>query len=471
MKNLFLFVTVVLLPLDATAESGFQRFRWDGTNGSLPASLARKKTENPLLLLSGLRLGKEIPEISPLAAAGETVIREAQQVDGAEIAGSWSQTVLNSAGKVVYTAGELTDPPSAAQLELAGVRLGKEAALAVAESKVPELSESKRFPARLQLRRQNGIWQAYWRVEYLTKKEDRVKFLHIARDGTILERGEIPWDGADGRALVYPKGPRLSELKEETLRDLVGDGNLTGSTLSVRSALNLSVWSPELKFIFPQEDRRFDMAQAYFTINSGLIWMKEKLGVEPRSLLEVRVHVGENGVSNAAFYHQNTIYLGSGDGITYRDLLRDPSVLVHEGMHALIDVYAGFPSDGEGGSFNEGFADLLTALILDNPRMGEVSYMKAPFRRTLENNLRAYRDFTAGVYQNGSIVAATFWDMRAQLGNEKTAQLAFRTLTRLGRGAKFDDFGGALSAAATGLLDEGQREFVLGAARNRGWKL
>ncbi|MEK9146130.1 MAG: hypothetical protein AAB339_11020, partial [Elusimicrobiota bacterium] len=42
-----------------------------------------------------------------------------------------------------------------------------------------------------------------------------------------------------------------------------------------------------------------------------------------------------------------------------------------------------------------------------------------------------------GVYNNGSIVGATFWDMKSMLGTELTAKLAFRTLVRLGKGAKF----------------------------------
>lgn len=385
--------------------------------------------------------------------------------------GAWAQTVISSGGKVVYKAGELAS--NIPLLALEGFALDKAAALRMAETLNPALkAAAKVSPARLEVRQlSTGEWQPYWRVEYLSRSEDKLHYLLISRGGAVLERGEVAWDAADGRALVFPKGPRLSELKEETLRGLLGDGTLAGSSLKVSSALNLSAWAPDLRFIYPQDDRRFDMAQAYFTIDSGLRWMKEKLEVEVPQQVEIRVHVGDGGVSNAAFYHRNTIYLGVGDGIVYRDLLRDPSVLVHEAMHVLIDAYAGLPAEGEGGSFNEGFADLFTALILDNPNMGEVSYLKAPYRRTMENNLRAYRDFTSGVYQNGSIVAATFWEMKAQLGVEKTAQLAFRTLVRLGKGARFDDFGPALSAAAASLLPEHQRNTVTQLARGRGWKL
>jgi Zn-dependent metalloprotease len=152
-------------------------------------------------------------------------------------------------------------------------------------------------------------------------------------------------------------------------------------------------------------------------------------------------------------------------------MLRDPTVLIHESIHAVIDAYAGLPPDGEGGGFNEGFADLFTALILDNPRMGEASYLKGPYRRTLENPLKAYQDFVPGVYQNGSIVGGTFWDMKPLLGNELTAKLAFRTLVRLGKGAKFDDFPSALAGASQGLLADDQSRQVAEIARARGWKV
>mgnify|MGYP003342413340 CR=1 FL=1 len=184
-----------------------------------------------------------------------------------------------------------------------------------------------------------------------------------------------------------------------------------------------------------------------------------------------RAHLEVHGDRRPATDATGNLYLGTGDNVTYRDMVRDPSILIHEGVHAIIDDYVGLPSEGEGGSFNEGFADLFTALILDNPRMGEASYLKGPFRRTLENQLQAYRDFNSGVYQNGSIVGATFWDMRANLGTELTAKLAFRTVVRLGKGAKFDDFPTALAAASQGFLSPAQQSIVLETARKRGWKV
>jgi len=407
-----------------------------------------------------------------LPGVGELVISEAQKIGSAEVQGTWRQAIYRPDGQLSFTSGAIMEGlPSAESLKLLEAELGEGLKFGLAKS--IQLSKASRiFTPVLEVRKtEKGEWQPCWRVEYLTQSGDRLKFLLLSREGKQISEGELEWDGVDGRAMVFPKGPKLSPAEERPLFDLNGDGTISGRLLKVFSALDLKVWSPEFKFFYAQDDRRFDLGQAYYTIAEGYRWLKEHLGVEIQHPIDVKLHVGDGGVSNAAFYHQNTIYLGTGDGRIYKDLIRDPSVLIHEGIHAVIDSYAGLPSEGEGGGFNEGFADLFTALILDNPRMGEASYLQGPYRRTLEHNLQAYKDFKPGVYQNGSIVAATFWDMKPALGNELTAKLAFRTLVRLGRGAKFDDLPAALGSAADGLLSVEQKELALQAARSRGWKV
>jgi hypothetical protein len=452
-KQVWTLVILALLPIQGFAKEKLRKFRH---------TFGHHKNRN---------VAASIPK-GLLRGVGEFISRAGQTIGTAHVAGSWKQTVFAEDGEVTFAAGAVADDvPKLADLSDVGPAMTD--ALARGMRDLPELrSASRVFPPQLEVSQgEGGDWSPYWRVEYLTPAGDRLRYVHIARNGTASESGELDWDGFEGRADVFPEGPKLSDVQEETLHDLVGDGTMTGRLLHVMSALDLKVWSPELSFIFPSSDRRFDLGQAYFTIDRGYRWLKEHLGVELDHPIDVRLHVGDNGVSNAAFYHQNTIYLGTGDNQTYKDLLRDPSVLIHESIHAVIDAYAGLPSEGEGGGFNEGFADLFTALILDNPRMGEASYLKGPYRRTLENSLKAYQDFTPGVYQNGSIVAGTFWDMKPLLGTELTAKLAFRTLVRLGKGARFDDFPAALAAGGADLLTPEQAAKVAGIARARGWRV
>lgn len=452
MKRILAAAFFVLLPVQGFAKEQLRRFR--GTpNRSMPGAIvpAAKKF---------------------LPGVGEFVARGAQKVGLARVAGSWSQTLLSPQGKVIYAAGAVANS-APESLGPAGIEAKLTDGLQKAMVAASELRTASRvFPPTLEVKQEeNGAWTPYWRVEFLSPAGDHLRFVTIAQDGSVTSRGDLEWDGVDGRAEVFPRGPKLGGIQEEVLHDLSGDGTVTGRLLHVVSSLDLKVWSPELTFFFPQTDRRFDLGQAYFTIDEGYRWLKDHLGVELDHPIEVRLHVGDGGVSNAAFYHENTIYLGTGDGETYKDMIRDPSILIHESIHAVIDAYAGLPSDGEGGGFNEGFADLFAGLILDNPRMGEASYLKGPYRRTLENSLQAYRDFVPGVYQNGSIVGGTFWDMKPLFGNELVAKLAFRTLVRLGKGAKFDDFPAALASAADSLLTPEQTSAALGIARNRGWKV
>ena len=459
MKRIMAAAFFALLPVQGFAKDQLKKFRWAGPPPG-----------QPRVFLGAALVGGPRPRLLP--AVGEFVSSERQQLGPATLPGTWRQTIFTPDGEVSYSAGAWMEGlPSAVALGALEQELRQGLNRAINQD--PRLKVASRiFPPRLEVRQDGGgEWAPYWRVEYLTSSGDRLRYLLLEKDGRVSAEGDLDWDGADGRALVFPRGPLLSQVEEASLYDLSGDGTLSGRLLRVFSALDLKVWSPELTFFFAQDDRRFDLGQAYYTIDQGFRWMKEHLGVEIDQPLDVRLHVGDGGVSNAAFYHQNTIYLGTGDGVVYKDLIRDPSVLIHEGIHSVIDAYVGLPSEGEGGSFNEGFADLFTALILDNPRMGEASYQKGPYRRTLENQLRAYRDFGPGVYQNGSIVGATFWDMKIALGVELTAKLAFRTLVRLGKGGGFDDFGPALASAAEGILTLEQTQVAMNAARARGWKV
>lgn len=417
--------------------------------------------------LGGLVKGQEM-----LKSKGELIETGVQMLGPAVIEGSWTQTIFKADGHVLYAAGAVLDnlPDSALLERVKAMQLATPAALRAARAFQEYARSSQRRAPELRVRQQaDGEWQPYRHFEFLSSAGDKLLYLDLAEDNSMLAQGDLHTAAMDGMGLVYPRGPKLSALTEMPLAGLLGDGSLNGSKIRVESALGLSVMIPSLRFFFAEEDRRLDLAQVYFSAAEALSWMKQKLGVELRQPLSFRLHVGDGGVSNAAFYDHNIVYLGTGDGVRYKDLTRDPSVIIHECMHAFIDAYAGLPSDGEGGSFNEGFADLFASLILQNPRMGESSFQQGPFRRTLENNLKAFTDFRPGVYQNGTIIAATFWDMRKALGDEKLSLLAFRTLTRLGKGARFADFLPALTGAASATLSAEEMAQVMTIAQARGW--
>jgi Zn-dependent metalloprotease len=199
-----------------------------------------------------------------------------------------------------------------------------------------------------------------------------------------------------------------------------------------------------------------------------LQWFRDRLGASPEQRLDVTVQVGER--SNTAFYFQNMIRLGAGDGDRYEKLAYDPSLVMHEVGHAIVARYAGLPPDGEGGSINEGFADFFAATLLENPRMGDLAFKKGPYVRTLENSARAPTDLGAGLYGASLVVSGTLWDLRQALGPDKGELLAFRALCRLGAGAKFSDFAPALESAAQALFKSGlETHSVAEVISARGW--
>ena len=409
-----------------------------------------------------------------LQGGGEVVGRSAQYVGPARVDGTWIQAIYSKTGQTIYTTGEIVEnPPVELRYQAELLASNSATALRLLREKIPDSGNASYiFPPKVEI-----IWDEasnayipHWYLEYLTKSEDKVFYARISSGGEVLQRGEAAVNGADGRARVFSKGPRLSDLSEETLYGLVGDGSLSSAKLNISSALNLNIWSPEQTFFYDVRQPQFETVQVYYSIDKALSWFREILKVELLNPLRVRVHIGEGGVSNAAFYHDNSIYLGTGDGVVYRDILKDPTIVIHETVHAIIDQYAGLPSKGDGGGYNEGFADLFTALLLDHPNMGEVSWIKGPYRRTLKNDWKAFRDFAPGVYRNGSIVAGTFWDIREVIGVEKTATVAFRTMVRLGSGATFNDFVPAVISAASGVLSIDEMAKVSKIIADRGWR-
>jgi hypothetical protein len=470
-----LFLILLLYPALAAAD-GPRAYRWMPKewkplpylfSASLESFLQGKKPIAPI----SVGFGELARSQDLLGAKGEIVGRGRQTFRGAVVEGTWTQTIFHPDGHVLYAAGAVYDGASDAALSARIDDMGKKKSEFLARAMKQEQIRGAAVPMEAELRmrkEKNGGYTVFWNFEWIPASEDRILTLRLLESGAE-ELEEMPMVGADGRAVLYPSGPRLSSLSETVLSDLLGDGTISGRRLRVASALDLEVWSPNLLFMYPEEDRRFDLAQVYYLLDRSFVWMKQRLNAELQRPVNVKVHIGKNGVSNNSFYGQNTIYLGTGDGLTYRDMLKDPSILSHEAVHAIIDTYVGLPSQGEGGSLNEGFADLFAALMLDNPRFAEVSYLKGPYRRTLEHDLKAYQDFTSNIYRNGSIIAATFWDLKPILGSDRLAEFAFRTLTRLGSGAGFADLPSALMGASTGFLTAPEQTAVFEKVRARGW--
>jgi Zn-dependent metalloprotease len=149
--------------------------------------------------------------------------------------------------------------------------------------------------------------------------------------------------------------------------------------------------------------------------------------------------VGYPEKTNAAFYYQNLIRLGTGDDETFSRLALDPSIVVHESCHGIIENVAHLPYQGEGGSLNEGFADTMTTLYLGSPLLGDSSYLKGAYKRAVNTPLLMSRK-NGGLYHDSLIVSGFFWQLKEKIGPEKTWNIVLITLMRLMPGSDLKDF-------------------------------
>lgn len=143
--------------------------------------------------------------------------------------------------------------------------------------------------------------------------------------------------------------------------------------------------------------------------------------------------------------------MGQGDDKTYSNIAWDPTIVMHETSHAVIDVLTHLPFQGEGGSINEGYADLFTTFFLNNPLLGENSYLMAPYKRSVDQNLKL-SEKNGGLYHDSAIVSGFFWNLKKQIEVDKTLLFAVRVLNRLGPQSDWNDFKLALQEQSQALF-------------------
>lgn len=266
-------------------------------------------------------------------------------------------------------------------------------------------------------------------------------------------------------ALAYPQGPAKSDLSQvKVLRDLNNDG-LKNLKVKVDTE-SLAKIKKEQGLELPPSDERFDQVQAFYFANKILNWFYEKWAVDIGSNVNIVTQVGFPEKTNAAFYYNEKIRLGTGDDVVFSKIYLDPSIVMHETSHFVIDHLARLPFTGEGGSLNEGFADVFTTFFLNSPRLGEVSYKKAAYVRTVDTKL-TLKEKNGGLYHDSAVVSGFFWSLRSLIGEEATLQLTLRVLNRLNGYSDFKEFILNLKEQVD-LLPEEQKQKALQLMQERG---
>lgn len=288
-------------------------------------------------------------------------------------------------------------------------------------------------------------------------------------NGELIRTERVGSQFADINAIVYTEGPKLSPLSEQLIKGLMINPTLSNNMVFVttESEKKISEISPVLKF--DTKDERFDQLQAFYYLNKAFQWMKDELKVTLPAKIEAVVHVGYPVKTNSAFYFQNKIRIGRGDDVNYSNIAQDASIVYHESFHALNDSLARLPYEGEGGSLNEAFADFFTCLMTDRPFLGESSYLKGPYKRTLQLNM-SLSEKNGGLYHDSQIISSLLWETKEKFGATKAKQLAVETLIQLNNISKFSDFNKKIVIASHKMLTEDEQEALSTILKSRGFE-
>lgn len=400
----------------------------------VPFASGRWVGQGPAPEISGLRLDEK-----PLSVGTRKIVLQTEKIDGVEVEGSYFKKISYNGQDEFIAYHWPQNIPLTLRNELFLVKAQRpfvlrrflknhsalsERDLWLGPSLVVNLDEEPEILWRLVFQETDGSLQAY--------------FLNPHLD--VVRQGRIGSQFIEATAQLFPEGPLKSGLQQVVLRSLLSNKELSSPGVKVSTESNLlAIPGENNELNFATTDVRFSQVQAFFYVSEALAWFEKTLQFHLPFIVEVETQKGFPDKTNTAFYFQHKIRLGDGDGDTYDRIPTDPSIVTHETMHAVIEAVAGLPYEGAGGSLNEAFSDFMTAVQLNNPKLGEASYKKGPFKRTIENNLD-FQDMNGGLYHDSTVVSGLLWSMYKINGPEVGLNIAWLSLLRLTPMSDFTSF-------------------------------
>ncbi|NUN05947.1 MAG: hypothetical protein HUU57_09310 [Bdellovibrio sp.] len=400
----------------------------------------KKGSSSSLSDLSAINFSRE----SKLQSGPQTVVFREQEFSDIPIENSFLKTVKNHDGEDLQIRGAVSfDHEKLQKLPLNSFKNKRDVIGKELEAAFPIFRRHKPESIEIIIAHRRGFYEPLWKVIYSDNKgaswevrvNNHLQVQSVKRVGSQFH---------DTVAVIFPKGPKRSGLQEIVLKDLNIQPTLSNSRLFVGSQAEEKIGNVRDPLKFSIQDARFDQVQVFFFLEESLSWFERKLNFKIPFQLHAEVHVGAPEKTNSAFYYQGKIRIGAGDDETYSRIPQDPSIVIHESVHALVDAIAKLPFEGEGGSLNEGFADFFTALQLGSPNMGESAYLKGPFRRSLVNDFKLSGK-TGGLYHDSGIVSGALWDLSTRFGSEQGIKIGILTLNCLVPSSDFKDFGNCLN--------------------------
>lgn len=370
----------------------------------------------------------------------EIVERSMQKVGGAIVDSTYLQKVTSADGNIQYLSARF-DPQDFSHLapQAGKLRTLRYSALETVKRKYLDLKNASFiFEPEVIISGTANQPKFQFQIEYIPHDSSAVYSMRVSPSYAIESIKRVEHCFQESRSLVFPVGPRLSDLMEMMLKPLIGDGSLTGPRIFVASEDGQKVVAENGEFLFGPDDPRFDHVQAFFFAQKTLNYAEAHWDLNLPFPIKIGLRAGFPQKTNYAYYYKGLVRLGEGDGVGYRNIPRDPSIVTHEVAHAIIDSISGMGTEGETASLNEAFADYLTATMWENPELGHTAFMKRPFTRTV--NIRTkFAEKNGGLYHDSGILSGTFWDMELKIGAKKTQMLALKTIARLGAQPRFAD--------------------------------
>jgi Zn-dependent metalloprotease len=303
-----------------------------------------------------------------------------------------------------------------------------------------------------------GRPEVLYKVSFFKKTGEPYElFIDAKKDVTVAQRAGSNFGVTDVATTLFPEGPKLSALLDMTLKGMTSTLTLSSANVIVASESSQKINEILPKLKFSPEDDRFDQLQVFYYISKTLNWARENLLIELPVQLQATTYIGFPEKTNAAFYYQNRIKLGKGDGEYYVNIAQDASIVSHETFHAIIESLSRLPFEGEGGSLNEAYADFFTCVMLNRPYMGESSYLKDSFKRSISNSTNL-SEKNGGLYHDSLIISGLLWELKEKLGTTKATTLALETLIKLNPVSKFTDFNLKLKEVARKKLDSDEQK-------------
>lgn len=377
-------------------------------------------------------------EVRPLTVGEQQLEFQTQSINGAEVEGSYYKKLFTSHEEKFISYRWLEKVPLTIKSKILLMKNEKFSVLVMFLKSNESFATKKLIEGPRLVLRDNENFDLHWRLTF-QETDGRIFSVYLDRFFKIIEQKPEGTQFVEATALLYPMGPLQSKVSQVVLKRVSDDGWLLSNLFKITPQSGVLARAENNQFLYQQTDKRFEQVQIYFYLNQMTDWFLAKFKFQLPFLLEVETSVGFPAKTNTAFYYNHKIRLGDGDGEVFVDMALDPSIVIHESVHAVIQATAGLPYDGQGGSLNEGFADFFTASILKNPKLGEVSYKKANFKRTIENSLRR-SDVNGGLYHDSGLISGLFWQISQEVGPEISQQLAWNILLRLNLGSGFDSF-------------------------------